>query len=307
MIYTVTLNPSIDYIVFLDDYHTGKLNRSTATAKFAGGKGINVSRVLNTLNVPSVALGFIGGFPGRFVQTQLETSGISTQFTEVDEDTRINIKLKSDDETEINAPGPHITQHHFQDLLHRIAQTTENDIVVLAGSVPSSLPQSTYAEIAKVVEQTGARLVVDAEKGLVEGILPYRPLLIKPNQHELEEMFHTQITTDQEVIHYATKLLHKGAQTVLVSLGGDGAIYVDQHCAYKILAPKGTVVNTVGAGDSTVAGMLAGLSLSLSIEAQLELAIAAGSATAFNDDLAEREAIQSLQSSVSVTQLNKEG
>lgn len=307
MIYTVTLNPSIDYTVFLDDYQTGTLNRSTATAKFAGGKGINVSRVLNTLNVPSVALGFIGGFPGRFIQSQLESFGIQTHFTEVDEDTRINIKLKSEEETEINASGPHISKQQFQDLIRYIEQTTENDIVVLAGSVPSSLPQSTYADIAKVVESTGARLVVDAEKGLMEGILPYRPLLVKPNQHELEEMFHTQITTDQEVIHYATELIHKGAQTVLVSLGGKGAIYVDHKQAYKISAPKGRVVNTVGAGDSTVAGMLAGLSLAYDVEKQLELAIAAGSATAFNDDLAEREAIELLQSSVSVTPLNKEG
>ncbi|UEX89789.1 1-phosphofructokinase [Staphylococcus ratti] len=307
MIYTVTLNPSIDYVVFLEDYRTGALNRSTATAKFAGGKGINVSRVLNTLGVSSVALGFTGGFPGRFIEHQLESAGIQTDFIAVDEDTRINIKLKSHEETEINASGPTISEAQLQSLLQRIEQTTSEDIVVLAGSVPTSLPQSTYVDIAEIVRKTGAQLVVDAEKGLMEGILPYRPLFVKPNQHELEEMFDVQIDSDQDVVAYATKLIERGAQAVLVSLGGAGAIYVDDTQAFKVNAPKGRVVNTVGAGDSTVAGMLASLVEQLPIEARLKLAIASGSATAFNDDLAERQTIQSLQSNVSVTPINKEG
>lgn len=307
MIYTVTLNPSIDYIVFLDQYRPGELNRSTSTAKFAGGKGINVSRVLKTLQVPSIALGFIGGFPGGFIKNQLENAGIETDFTEVNEDTRINIKLKNEQETEINAAGPSISEAQFQSLLQRIQQTTPEDIVVLAGSVPSSLPQTTYEKIAKVVQQTGAQLVVDAEKGLMKGILKYRPLFVKPNQHELEEMFEVKMKSDKEIVYYASRLLEQGAQAVLVSLGGEGAIYVDAQNAFKITAPKGEVINTVGAGDSTVAGMLAGNASELPIEHRLKLAIASGSATAFNDDLAELQAIQSLQSQVSVTPIHKEG
>lgn len=307
MIYTVTLNPSIDYIVFLDQYRPGELNRSTSTAKFAGGKGINVSRVLKTLQVPSIALGFIGGFPGRFIKNQLENAGIETDFTEVNEDTRINIKLKNEQETEINAAGPSISEAQFQSLLQRIQQTTPEDIVVLAGSVPSSLPQTTYEKIAEVVQQTGAQLVVDAEKGLMKGILKYRPLFVKPNQHELEEMFEVKMKSDKEIVHYASRLIEQGAQAVLVSLGGEGAIYVDAQNAFKITAPKGEVINTVGAGDSTVAGMLAGNASELPIEQRLKLAIASGSATAFNDDLAELQAIQSLQSQVSVTPIHKEG
>ena len=307
MIYTVTLNPSIDYIVFLDQYRPGELNRSTSTAKFAGGKGINVSRVLKTLQVPSVALGFIGGFPGRFIKNQLENAGIQTDFTEVSEDTRINIKLKNEQETEINAAGPTISETHFQSLLQRIQQITPEDIVVLAGSVPSSLPPTTYEKIAQIVQKNGAKLVVDAEKGLMKGILKYQPLFVKPNQNELEEMFDVQLKNDKDIVHYATHLIEQGAQAVLVSLGGDGAIYVDTQNAFKIEAPQGQVINTVGAGDSTVAGMLAGEFADLPIKQRLQLAIASGSATAFNDDLAELHSIQSLQSDVSVTPINKEG
>lgn len=307
MIYTVTFNPSIDYVMFVDDFAAGALNRTTATAKFAGGKGINVSRVLQTLQVPSTALGFIGGFPGHFIENTLKAEGIYTAFTQVDEDTRINVKLKSQTETEINAAGPHITEAQVATLFEQLQATTSDDIVVVAGSVPSSLPDTIYIDIAKITQQTGAKLVVDAEKSLIEGILPYQPLFIKPNQHELEAMFNTKIETDQDVLTYARRLVDKGAQSVIVSLGGAGAIYADREVAYKIQAPQGQVVNTVGAGDSTVAGMIAGLSQNLALPEALTLAIASGSATAFNDDLAQYDMIQELQAHVTIQPLNEEG
>ncbi|QUM66592.1 1-phosphofructokinase [Staphylococcus delphini] len=307
MIYTVTFNPSIDYVMFVDDFDAGALNRTTATAKFAGGKGINVSRVLQTLQVPSTALGFIGGFPGHFIENTLKAEGIHTAFAQVDEDTRINVKLKSQTETEINAAGPHITEAQVATLFEQLRATTSDDIVVVAGSVPSSLPDTIYIDIAKITQQTGAKLVVDAEKSLIEGILPYQPLFIKPNQHELEAMFNTKIETDQDVLTYARRLVDKGAQSVIVSLGGAGAIYADREVAYKIQAPQGQVVNTVGAGDSTVAGMIAGLSQNLALPEALTLAIASGSATAFNDDLAQYDTIQELQAHVTIQPLNEEG
>ena len=307
MIYTVTLNPSIDYVMFVDGFEAGALNRTTATAKFAGGKGINVSRVLQTLDVPSTALGFVGGFPGQFVEETLTSAGIHTAFTRVDEDTRINVKLKSGNETEINATGPTITDENISALLNQLRQTTADDMVVIAGSVPSSVPNTIYTDMAKILQETGAQFVVDAEKSLVEGILPYGPRLIKPNKVELEEMFDTTMSSDAEVLKYGRKLLDKGAQAVLVSLGGDGAIYLDDTQAYKVPAPKGHAINTVGAGDSTVAGMVAGLTQGLSHTETLALAIASGSATAFNDDLAEREMIDTLLQNISITELHEEG
>jgi len=185
MIYTVTFNPSIDYIIFTDGFEISGLNRAKATYKFAGGKGINVSRVLKTLDVDSTALGFSGGFPGDFIAQTLEDSNIQSDFVQVDEDTRINVKLKSGQETEINAPGPKVTHAQFEQLLSQIRRTTNDDIVIVAGSVPNSIPSDAYAQIAQITEKTGAQLVVDAEKDLVETVLPYRPLFIKPNKDEI--------------------------------------------------------------------------------------------------------------------------
>ncbi|WP_390174994.1 1-phosphofructokinase, partial [Staphylococcus pseudintermedius] len=230
-----------------------------------------------------------------------------TAFTQVDEDTRINVKVKSQTETEINAAGPHISETQVATLFEQLHVTTAEDIVVVAGSVPASLPDTIYIDIAKIAQQTGAKLVVDAEKSLIEGILPYYPLFIKPNQHELEAMFNTKIETDQDVLTYARRLVDKGAQSVIVSLGGAGAIYADREVAYKIQAPQGQVVNTVGAGDSTVAGMVAGISQNLALPEALKLAVASGSATAFNDDLAQYDMIQELQAHVTIQPLNEEG
>lgn len=303
MIYTVTFNPSIDYIMFADDFELNGLNRATETYKFAGGKGINVSRVLQTLNVPSTALGFAGGFPGRFIDDTLKKAGIQTDFIEIDEDTRINVKLKTGDETEINAPGPNISQTQFENLLRQLKQTSKKDIVVVAGSIPKSVPKDAYEQIAKIIKQTGARLVVDAEKDLVEAVLKYNPLFIKPNKHELEVMFDTAINSDEDVIHYAQEIMKQGASSVIVSLGGEGAVYVDHKHSLKASVPHGQVVNTVGSGDSTVAGMIAGLETGLRIENAFKQAVSAGTATAFNDDLASYKAIEDIKEQVTITTL----
>ncbi|MBZ8172803.1 1-phosphofructokinase [Staphylococcus cohnii] len=303
MIYTVTFNSSIDYIMFADDFELNGLNRATETFKFAGGKGINVSRVLQTLNVPSTALGFAGGFPGQFIDDTLKKAGIQTDFIEIDEDTRINVKLKTGDETEINAPGPNISQTQFENLLRQLKQTSKKDIVVVAGSIPKSVPKDAYEQIAKITNQTGARLVVDAEKDLVESVLKYNPLFIKPNKHELEVMFDTAINSDEDVIHYAQEIMKQGASSVIVSLGGEGAVYVDHKHSLKASVPLGQVVNTVGSGDSTVAGMIAGLETGLTIENAFKQAVSAGTATAFNDDLASYKAIEDIKEQVTITTL----
>lgn len=306
MIYTVTFNPSIDYVMFVDDFKIDGLNRAQDTNKFAGGKGINVSRVLKTLGVDSTALGFAGGFPGDFIAQTLKDSDIHTDFVQVDEDTRINVKLKTGQETEVNAQGPNVTDAQFQSLLNQIKETTDNDTVIVAGSVPKSIPSDAYAQIAKITRQTGAQLVVDAEKDLVETVLEYQPLFIKPNKDELEVMFNTSVKNDEDVIKYAKQILEKGAQSVIVSLGGDGAIYVDHQQSIKAVNPKGEVINTVGSGDSTVAGMVAGLATGLSVQDAFKQAVASGTATAFDADLATKEAIENIKSQVTISVLDGE-
>lgn len=306
MIYTVTFNPSIDYVIFTNDFKIDGLNRATATYKFAGGKGINVSRVLKTLDVESTALGFAGGFPGKFIADTLNNSAIQSNFIEVDEDTRINVKLKTGQETEINAPGPHITSAQFEQLLQQIKNTTSEDIVIVAGSVPSSIPSDAYAQIAQITAQTGAKLVVDAEKELAESVLSYHPLFIKPNKDELEVMFNTTVNSEEDVIKYGRLLVDKGAQSVIVSLGGDGAIYIDKEISIKAVNPQGKVVNTVGSGDSTVAGMVAGIASGLTIEKAFQQAVACGTATAFDEDLATRDAIEKIKSQVTISVLDGE-
>lgn len=303
MIYTVTFNPSIDYIMKVEDFKSGQLNRTFETAKFAGGKGINVSRVLQTLGVASTALGFVGGFSGQFIKDTLEQSQISSGFIEIKEDTRINVKLKSGEETEINAAGPNISDADFQSLLMQIKTTTSEDTVVIAGSVPKSIPHDAYVQIAEIVKTTGAQLVVDAEKDLVETILPYQPIFIKPNKDELEAMFDTKITSDADVVKYGKKILEKGAQAVIISLGGAGAIYLDATHQIKANVPSGEVLNTVGAGDSTVAGMLAGLNNNLSIKEAFKNAVATGTATAFSEDLTDYETVLDVREKIELTEI----
>lgn len=294
MIYTLTLNPSVDYIIEVPEVYLGELNRLEKTSKFAGGKGINVSKVLKRMGVQSKALGFVGGFTGSFIETQLLAEKIETDFVKVEEDTRINVKLKADKETELNASGPTISAEKLQELKDKIASLTSDDLLVLAGSVPSTLPKTTYEELVKICHENNVSFVVDAEGELLKAVLPYQPFLIKPNHHELGDLFGTTITNAQEAIPYGKKLLEMGAQNVIVSLAGEGAILISQHEELISTVPKGEVKSSVGAGDSMVAGFLAKYEETQDMKESFRYSIAAGSATAFSIGLCTKEKVESL-------------
>ena len=294
MIYTLTLNPALDYIVYPRSLTPGKTNRSAGEKLYFGGKGINVSTVLAELGVKSVALGFVGGFTGEALDNAVKKRGITTDFVRLkDGMTRINIKLKGDDETEINAAGPTVLPDEMNALFVKLDRLHAGDTLVLAGSVPGSLSGNLYAEILARLAGRGIRFVVDAAGKLLTNTLPYRPFLIKPNRDELEEIAGRPLASDSELAAAAETLRKAGAVNVLVSLGGDGAMLVDESGnVHRQTAPSGKAVNTVGAGDSMVAGFLAGLENGYN--AALTLAVAAGNATAFSDDLATGDQIAAL-------------
>jgi 1-phosphofructokinase len=301
MIYTVTLNPSLDYIVELDQIALGELNRTNKESKFPGGKGINVSQVLKRLDVDSKALGFIGGFTGDYIESYLQSLDIQTEFVRVREDTRINVKLKSEKETEINAKGPSITAENFEALKNKVRELTSEDLLVLAGSIPSSLPNSTYEELVEICNENGTKFVVDAEGDLLKKVLRFNPFLIKPNHHELGDLFDTEITSCEEVIPYGKELIKNGAQNVIVSLAGKGAVLITKDKAIIASVPKGIVQSSVGAGDSMVAGFIATYEKTKSLEEAFRYSVATGSATAFSIGLCSRESIEGLLSQVELT------
>ncbi|KAB7673146.1 1-phosphofructokinase [Bacillus sp. B1-b2] len=294
MIYTLTLNPSVDYIIELQEVDLGALNRIETTSKFAGGKGINVSRVLKRMGVTSKALGFIGGFTGNYINNQLLEESIETDFVAVEEDTRINVKMKTDTETELNASGPFISEEKFQELKNKISALTSEDLLVLAGSVPSTLPKTTYEELVKICQSNNVSFVVDAEGELLKAVLPYQPFLIKPNHHELGELFGVTINTPDEAVPYGKKLLEMGAQNVIVSLAGNGAMFINQHDVFISTVPKGQVQSSVGAGDSMVAGFLAKYQETQDMKEAFRYSIASGSATAFSIGLCTKEKVEAL-------------
>ena len=296
MIYTVTFNPAIDYVVGLDRLVPGQINRNKAEAFQFGGKGINVSGLLKNLGVDSVALGFIAGFTGESLEKGLKDLGIVTRFVRVDGGmTRINVKIKAAEETEINGIGPQITGEDMQQLYAQLDRLEEGDTLVLSGSIPGCLPDSTYEDIMEFLQEKKIRIVVDATKDLLLNVLKYRPFLIKPNNHELGEIFGRTPETDEEIIACASKLQQMGAKNVLVSMAGDGALLLDaQGNARRIGCPKGTVRNSVGAGDSMVAGFLAGYLQTGDYGYALKLGTAAGSATAFSIGLGEKHLIDEL-------------
>jgi 1-phosphofructokinase len=301
MIYTVTLNPSLDYIVELDQVALGELNRTNKETKFPGGKGINVSQVLKRLDVNSKALGFLGGFTGNYIEDYLHSLEIQTDFVRISEDTRINVKLKSTLETEINAKGPRITTENFEALKSKIHELTSEDLLVLAGSIPSSLPDSTYEELVEICYENGAKFVVDAEGDLLKKVLRFKPFLIKPNHHELGDLFNTEITSCEEVIPYGKELIKNGAQNVIVSLADKGAVLITKDTAIIASVPQGKVQSSVGAGDTMVAGFIATYKKTNSIEEAFRFSVAAGSATAFSIGLCTRESVEGLLSQVQLT------
>ena len=296
MIYTVTFNPALDYVVFLDNLKLGDVNRSTRESIFYGGKGINVSTILNTLGLETTALGFVAGFTGKAIEDGLAAQGIHTDFIHLPEgNSRINVKVKHGDETEINGQGPVITEEAINELFAKLDTLTKEDILVLAGSIPNTLPEDIYEKILARLESKGIRVVVDATKDLLLNVLKYHPFLIKPNNHELGEMFGTVCKTDEDIVHYAKKLQEKGAVNVLISMAGDGAILITEDGQnIKMGTPKGKVVNSVGAGDSMVAGFITGYLNTKDMGKAFRLGVAAGSASAFCSWLATRDEIVAL-------------
>lgn len=296
MIYTVTFNPALDYVVFLDGLKLGEINRATRESIFYGGKGINVSTILNMLGMETTALGFVAGFTGKAIEEGLAAEGMHTDFIRLPEgNSRINVKVKHGDETEINGQGPVITKEALDALFEKLSALNDDDILVLAGSIPNTLPEDIYEKILAALAGKETRIVVDATKDLLLNVLKYHPFLIKPNNHELGEMFDTVCETKEDIEYYARKLQEKGARNVLISMAGDGAILITEDGAsIQMGTPKGKVINSVGAGDSMVAGFVAGYLKSGSYEEALKTGTAAGSATAFSEGLASREMFEEM-------------
>ncbi|WP_367783868.1 1-phosphofructokinase [Streptococcus pluranimalium] len=300
MIYTVTLNPSIDYIVRLDAVEVGQVNRMESDDKYAGGKGINVSRILKRLAIDNTATGFIGGFTGRFITEELEKEGISTAFVPVSQDTRINVKIKADQETEINGAGPVISEQELAALKNQLAHLTADDVVVFAGSAPSNLGNQVYKELLPIAKEAGAAIVCDFEGQTLLDSLGYQPLLVKPNNHELEAIFDVTLKTLDDIETYARKILEMGAQNALISMAGDGALLVTENAAYFAKPIKGQVKNSVGAGDSMVAGFTGELVKSGDALEALKWGVACGTATTFSDDLATIDFVKETYEKVEV-------
>lgn len=296
MIYTVTLNPSLDYVIRTEDFKLGEINRTSSEEIFEGGKGINVSIVLRNLGIESIALGFIAGFTGEEIERGVRAHGCKTDFIRLGSGlSRINIKLKSQEETEINAQGPLIKQQDIEGLHKKLDAIKTEDILILCGSIPNTLPNDVYENILMHLADRGILFVVDAAKDLLRKALKFHPFLIKPNHHELGEIFNKELTTSEDIVIYAKKLQEEGARNVLVSMAGDGAILLtEDRKIYKKEAPKGNVVNSVGSGDSMLAGFLAGYMQNHNYEEGLKMGIAAGSASAFSSNLATREEVDKL-------------
>ena len=303
MIYTVTLNPSIDYIVRLENLELGSVNRMDSDDKYAGGKGINVSRILKRLDIDNTATGFIGGFTGRFIEESLVGEGITTNFVQVEEDTRINVKVKAGLETEINGPGPRISQEKLAELEGILSRLTEQDTVVFAGSAPSSLGNQIYRKLIPLARQAGAQVVCDFEGQTLLDSLDYQPLLVKPNNHELADIFGVELNGLDDIEKYARQILAKGAQNVIISMAGDGALLVTPEAAYFAKPIKGNVKNSVGAGDSMVAGFTGEYVSSADPVEALKWGVACGTATTFSDDLATAAFIKEIYEKVEVEKL----
>ncbi|MBR3367604.1 MAG: 1-phosphofructokinase [Lachnospiraceae bacterium] len=296
MIYTVTFNPSLDYIIRVADFRAGQINRTNYEQILPGGKGINVSIVLSNLGHDSTALGFVAGFTGEDIEDLMKGFGCGTDFIRVKEGfSRINVKMRSDEETEINGQGPLITAEDVAKLFEKLDALREGDLLIISGSVPNTLPQDMYERIMEHLQGRGIRIAVDATRDLLTRVLKYHPFLIKPNNHELGEIFGVTLRTQEEVIPYARKLQEQGAENVLISMAGEGAVFISaQGEVFRSPAPKGTLVNSVGAGDSMVAGFVAGYLETGDYSKAFRMGLATGSASAFSTDLATRPEVEAL-------------
>ena len=299
MIYTVTFNPSLDYIVSVDDFKLGLTNRTSSELMLPGGKGINVSIVLKNLGIESTALGFMAGFTGKEIARRLKEDGVTSDFIQIEEGiSRINLKLKSIDGTEINGSGPKIPKDKVEELMDRLNTMKEGDILFLAGSIPASMPDDIYSRIMKELKDKGVMIVVDATRDLLMNVLKYHPFLIKPNNHELSEIFDIMIDSKEKAVVYAKELQKKGAQNVIVSMAGEGAVFVGSDgSVFTSEAPHGVVKNSVGAGDSMVAGFLAGYLAKGDYAEAFKMGLCTGSASAFSDQLATREEVEQVRRS----------
>lgn len=300
MIYTISFNPSLDYVQDLDCVKLGMVNRTCGETIYPGGKGINVSMVLKNLGYENKALGFTAGFTGEVLKSMLNTRGIQSDFIDLEEGmTRINVKIRAKEETEINGQGPRISSEKLEQLYEKLECLQTDDILVLAGSIPESMPQSAYRDIMKRLSDKQLKIAVDATKDLLMHVLPYHPFLIKPNNFELGEIFGVEIKHKEDVCVYAEKLQQKGARNVLVSMAGEGAVLLaEDGSLYQADAPKGEVKNSVGAGDSMVAGFLAGYLQAENNETRykhaFEMGVCTGSASAFSEELATKQAVEAL-------------
>ncbi|MBU3178879.1 1-phosphofructokinase [Clostridium estertheticum] len=304
MIYTVTFNPAIDYVITVDDFKAGSINRVDSEEKFAGGKGINVSRVLNNVGIKTKALGFVGGFTGKFIIDSLESQGVETDFIEISGDTRINVKLNSKEETEINGAGPVIKDEDLNKLFTIVEGLTSNDYLVLSGNVQKSVPRDIYARLQKKCASNNVKVVVDTTGDALVATLPNKPFLIKPNNHELGEIFNKELTDTDEIIKYAKKLIVMGAQNVIISMAERGALLICESGTYHATPAKGKVQNSVGAGDSVIAGFLAKYSQSKDLIEAFRWGATSGSATAFSKDLCKKEDIEHYLAQVIVNKLD---
>ena len=296
MIYTITFNPALDYIVKMDEFNLGNVNRSNNEFVYAGGKGINVSIVLNKLGVKSKAIGFIAGFTGDEIERRVREFGCDTEFIKLKEGmSRINVKIKADVESEINGGGPDISSEALEKLYAKLDTLTTGDILVLAGSIPKTMPTDIYERIMERLQEKDVKFIVDTTGESLLKVLKYNPFLIKPNHHELGELFGVKLNSKEEVIEYAKKLKDMGAQNVIISMAGDGAVLIDSNGGVTTSnVPKGVVKNSVGAGDSMVAGFIAGYLNSEKIEDGFKLGVATGSASAFSEGLATKDYVYEL-------------
>lgn len=302
MIYTVTVNPSIDYIVQLANLNLGEVNRMDYDNMLPGGKGINVSRILQELGHDSIAWGFLGGFTGDFVKSSLEEVGLKTDFTPIEKNTRINVKIKAEKETEINGRGPKLTDEELASFKKQFDKLTADDTVVFAGSLLPGLDDNFYFDLIKIIREKGAQFVIDTTGDSLLKTLPEHPLVVKPNNHELAEMFHVKFNGIDDIVKYAKKLLDMGAQHVLISMAGDGGLMVTKDKVYRSLAPKGTVINSVGAGDSMLAGFTGTYAQTKDPVEAFRYGLASGSATAFSEDLATKAKIDEILPQIKITE-----
>lgn len=306
MIYAVTLNPSIDFVVKVKDFKEGETNRAFSDQFFAGGKGIMVSKLLKNIGTKSINIGFLGGFTGKFIENNLKELGINFDFVNVDENTRINVKLKSEKESEINCSGPNIEDSAKENFLRKVAEIKSTDFVILSGSIPKNLDKNFYNEIIEILNKNNVKFSLDSSGEAFKKSLEYKPFLIKPNKSELEEYSGRKFSNNQEIINYVRREMLDKAENIIVSMGGEGALYIGEKFALFAKAVKGKLVNTVGAGDSVVAGFVDQVIKQKELEEAFKFAISCGTATAFSEDIGELNFIEELKNKIEVERIEYE-